>query len=164
LYINFTPLYPGVDSFSIGNPPGPDIDCGYIRRFVTVKTPGEFSLNLDDHLDPDATGDRNITIRLDSSQLFDLRKGPVYWTDLMKEGVRFRFNIKNINVVAIPSADGINLSQVSYGYYKPDPESPGSETFVGPIPIVPPLLTEGFTLTGDGTSSPYPLLNIKNNR
>jgi len=38
---------------------------------------------------------------------------------------------------------------VSYGYYKPDPGSPGSETFVGPIQIVPPLLTEGFTLTGD---------------
>jgi len=163
MYIVFTPLVRVVAPFSIGSPPSPDTNYGYIRRIVTVKTPGEFSIDLDNYIDPSGMGDGKITIRLDSTELFDLRKGPVYWTDLMKERVKIRFNIVDSNVVAKNPAEGIDLQQVAYGYYKPDPGSPGSEKFEGPIRIVPPSYTEGFTLIGDGTQTGHTLSGIKSN-
>lgn len=167
LYINFTPIdvnnANGVRAFSIGNPPGQNTNYGYIRRVVMVKTPGEFAINLTEpgYLDPGGTGNGKITIHLDSGQLYDLKRGPVYWTDLMKERIRLRFYITNISAVTKSPADGIDLITVAYGYYEPDKLNSSVEKFIGPIPIIPPSGTEGFTMTGDGTQSGYTLTDIK---
>lgn len=163
IHIRFTPLGQGINAFSIGNPPGQNTNYGYIRRIVVVKTPGEFSINLDDHLDLTGAGNGKMVIHLDSSQLYDVQRGPVHWTDIMKERIRIKFNINNIGDVAKVPADGIDLTEVAYGYYEPDPESPGSEKFVGPIPIIIPSRTEGFTLIGDDVQTGNSLSDIKNN-
>ena len=86
---------------------------GYIRRVVLVKEPGIafFDAGLYSHIPPD-----NLPFRIfiNSTELFDARRGPTYWVDPMKENLTI--NLTNLQSVAVNGND-VNLIRLNYSYY-----------------------------------------------
>lgn len=156
--ITLLPLEGSLSPVYSGEPYNPYSSYGYIRRIVLIKTPGEFVVDLNDYSNP-MYNDGQLSVRIDSNQLFDTRKGPIYWTDPMKE--ELRINLTNISSIANCTAcsNFVNLTQIAYSYSYYDPAV--GWISVGPIIIQPPSLTVGFNMTKDGMlPSTYFLNNI----
>lgn len=138
-----------------GEPYNPYSSYGYIRRVVLIKTPGEYNVDLFDYSNP-TFNDGLLTVRINSSQLFDARRGPIYWTDPMKE--ELRINLTNVSSIANCSPSNcVNLTQIAYSYTYYHPTL--GWTSVGPIIIQPPSLTVGFNMTKDGIPPSSHFLN-----
>lgn len=159
--ITLIPLEGPLSPIYIGEPFDPYSTYGYIRRVVLIKTPGEYTVDLNDYSNP-LYNDGRLSVRINSSQLFDTRKGPMYWTDPMKE--ELIINLTNVSSIVNCTAcsNYVNLTQVAYSYTYYNPTLGWIP--VGPIKIQPPSLTVGFNMTKDGINpSAHFLNNIDSN-
>ncbi|MEI6842837.1 MAG: hypothetical protein WCK53_16330, partial [Methanomicrobiales archaeon] len=93
---------------SVGDPVYPQ-NTGYIRRVVMVKTASEAAIDMDNYVidpappAPPAIPNRHFYVYINNSEMIDIRKGPVYWIDPMREELRIRIHSPGPFPVPVPN-------------------------------------------------------------